>query len=101
MKECSLSGYALMLLTQNKIVIIYEIDCTQLLTCGDQYLEYVDIYRIISRFISTGWTKKKCVLKKRKSAMVGVFLKKKSMTNKINKHFEPVLVCCGFFLTVR
>ena len=21
--------------------------------------------------------------------------------NKENKHFEPVLVCCGFFLTVR
>ena len=20
---------------------------------------------------------------------------------KVNKHFEPVLVCCGFFLTVR
>ena len=20
---------------------------------------------------------------------------------RINKHFEPVLVCCGFFLTVR
>ena len=26
---------------------------------------------------STGWTKKKCALKKRKSAIVGFFLKKK------------------------
>ena len=34
--------------------------------------------------ISTGWTKKKGGLKKRKSDMVR-FLKKKSMTNKIKK----------------
>ena len=27
----------------------------------------------IRRSVSTGWTKKRCVLKKRKSAMVGVF----------------------------
>ena len=37
--------------------------------------------------ISTGWTKKKGVLKKRKSAMVGVFTKK-SMTNKIKKFLQ-------------
>ena len=28
---------------------------------------------LIISIISTGWTKKKCILKKRKSAMVGVF----------------------------
>ena len=29
------------------------------------------------------------------------FIKRAKPNSRLNKHFEPVLVCCGFFLTVR